>query len=372
MPREFTAVPAARSSDKAFRAKQATVLGSVVFAALLGPIAAVLVVATRVDVPQLEQRITAGVLQRVDPPTAMLATADLVARSWADGVAINVPKLSTVALTPGRSDFVDLERVLYNEVPLAEVGLSPKRYSSAWRVVYRGVRADGSLAFLTIPMAITVSTTTPLSDGGSVETGSIPLLRAAPYMDPFIYPTNMDQLGRDDQLIPANWARLEVASSDVLVRQAERFVTAYLSDKLSSHEGVVLDEIADANKDNLDDVLEPSPSSLQSTNDAVGDFRGLGSLALSPGTLRIVSGPYKPADSNTQNAGQLLMTVSFGSLASASGAPTINPVTMTMDLLVKADTNTILAWGPAGSGTSLTPHQNHTTYRAWQPPALSE
>jgi hypothetical protein len=372
VPREFTAVPAARSSDKAFRAKQSFVLGAVLFAALLGPLAAVLVVTTRVDVPKLRNELTSGVLQAVDPPSAMLATSDLIARAWTSGAALNVPKIATVVLTPGKLDVIDVERVTHTEVPLSEAGLSPKRYASAWKIVYRALRTDGSLAFITIPMAITVQTTTALADGATVSTGSVPLLRAAPYMETFLYPVNGSELGRDDQLVPANWTKLDVASSDVLVQQAQRFITAYLADALSTQSNKVLEAPADGNTDGIDDVIEPPPAALQARAGEVGGYRGLGGMTLAPNSTRIISGPYRPSAENTTNTGQVLMTVSFGALASASTAPTINSVAMTMDLLIKADTNTILAWGPAGSGPTLTPHQNHTAYRIWEPPVLSE
>lgn len=374
MPRELTAVPAARSSDKAFRVKQALVIGGVLFGAALGPIAAIVALTSRVDVPLLRSQVVQQVSSSVVAPDSMLATADIVVNAWANGRPISVPHLVQVTLDGGSLDLSGIERITYGQLDLASVGLSPKRYQSAWIVYYRAARADGTLVFVNVPMAITVPTVVTLSSGETTEVPSISVLRGAPSIDPYIYPLRSEDLGNGDVLVPAGWETVEIADTSQVLTLAQRWVTAYLSDKLSSTASAALDPQNDKNKDGVDDILAPPPAALQeqSTTTQLGAYRGLGGYSLQPGSVSVLSGPYKASAQNSAHQGELLMTISFGALGSLQPAPTLTPVTMTMDLLVKAESLTVLAWGPAGSGATLTPYQNHTVYRAWQPPALGE
>jgi len=374
VPRELSAVPAARSSDKAFRVKQGLVIGAVLFGAVLGPIAAIISLTSRVNVPLLREQVVQQVSGSVVSPDFMLATADIVVDAWANGRPISVPRLTQVTFANGALDLTVVERSSYAQVDLAEAGLAPKRYQSAWVVYYRAARADGTLVYVNVPMAITVPRTITLSSGENKDVPSISVLRAAPSLEPYIYPLDPTELGNGDVLVPTGWEPVEIADTSQVVTLAQRWVTGYLTDRLSSSASAPLDPQSDKNKDGVDDMLAPPPAALQDQDATakIGAYRGLGGYSLAPGTVTVLSGPYKATAANTAHTGELLMTISFGALGSAQNAPTLTPVTMTMDLLVKAESLTVLAWGPAGSGASLTPYQNHTVYRAWQPPALGE
>jgi len=373
VPHELTAVPAARSSDKAFRVKQALVIGGVLFGAALGPIAAVIAITSKVDVPLLRAQVASDVQVTTGSPDSLLATAELVARSWIAGKTINVPRLSTVSLTGGTLDVTTLERVTYRSIELQVAGLSSIRYQSAWDVYFRAIRSDGSLVFITVPMALTVSTRATLGPSEVTIPGT-PVLRAAPSLEPFTYPSKLELLGQGDVLVPAGWEPVQIADVTTITQVAQRWASAYLTNTLSSAPGSKLAEGTDKNGDSVDDVLDPPPADLQQriVDSDLGAYLGIGRMAVDPASVKIVSGPYKATADNQGNAGHLLMTVTFGALGTGQSAPTFTPVTMTMDLLVKAESNTVLAWGPAGSGASLTPYQNHTAYQAWTPPSLGE
>jgi hypothetical protein len=367
-------VPAARSSDKAFRVKQALVIGGVLFGAALGPIAALIALTSRVDVPLLRAQVASDVQATSTSPDALLATADLIARSWVAGKTINVPRLSTVTLSGGVLDVTALERVNFRAVELSVTGLSPRRYQGAFDVYFRAIRSDGSLVFITVPMALTVNTTASLGSGQQITIPGTAVLRAAPSLRPFNYPIDAEALGQGDVLVPSGWEPVQIADVTTITQVAQRWAQAYLANTLSAAPGVTLADGADKNSDRIDDVLDPPPADLQQliADSDLGAYLGIGRMTVEPTSVKIVSGPYKATAANTANTGQLLMTVTFGALGSGQTAPTFTPVTMTMDLLVKAESNTVLAWGPAGSGASLTPYQNHTAYQAWTPPSLGE
>lgn len=375
MPHEFTAVPAARSSDKAFRVKQALVIGGVLFGAALGPLALFVSVNSKVNVPALQQSITQDIRSTGTTPDALLAAAELVANAWVAGKALDIPHLSNVELATGILNVTDLKRIGFTPLELSSVGLSPQRYQSAWDVVFRALRQDGSSVFISVPMAITVPQVVTLSSGSQITVPGTSVLRAAPSLRPFIYPSDPEQLGQGDVLVPNGWEPVEIADTSPVVQLAQRWSEAYLQDSLASTNAKKLDPAADKDQDGLDDVLAPPPSALQERiqdHPELPAYRGIGGLKASPTALKILSGPYKPTAANTAHAGQLLVTVSFGALGSDQTAPTLTHVTMTMDLLVKAESYTVLAWGPSGSGASLTSHQNHTAYLAWNPPALGQ
>ncbi len=375
VPREITAVPAARSSDKAFRLKQGLVIGGVLTAAALGPIGALISITSRVDVPLLQAQVTKDVRGSIVVPEGMLATADLVADAWANGRAIQVPHLVQVAFESGSLGLTAIERLSYVQIDLSVAGLSPLRYESAWEVYYRALRSDGTQVFINVPMAITVPHTAELGNGATAPVRGVPVLRAAPSLEPYVYPLKPEELGNKDVLVPSGWEPVTIADTSSVIALAQRWATAYLQNRLSGTPGSPLDSSLDKNQDALDDVLDPPAAELTQALSALPDlpaYKGLGGYNLAPGSLKVVSGPYKASADNTVHAGHLLMTVSFGALGSQPDAPTLTPVTMAMDLLVKAESNTVLAWGPAGSGASLTSYSNHTIYRAWQPSALGE
>jgi hypothetical protein len=375
VPREITAVPAARSSDKAFRVKQMLVIGGVLTAAALGPIGALIALTSRVDVPLLQAQVSQEVRNSIVSPDSMLATADLIANAWAKGEALQVPHLAQVTLEAGSLDLSNVERLSYVQIELSVAGLAPARYESAWEVYYRALRRDGTQVFINVPMAITVPQETELGNGSKIPVRGVAVLRAAPSLEPFVYPQRQEELGNQDVLVPAGWEAVSIADTSSIVALAQRWAGAYLQNRLAGVPSAPLDPASDKNQDALDDALDPPSAELTQAASAFPDlpmYKGLGGYTLAPGSLKVLSGPYKATAANTVHAGQLLMTISFGALGSANGAPTLTPVTMSMDLLVKAESATVLAWGPAGSGASLTPYSNHTIYRAWQPPALGE
>ncbi len=368
MPREFTAVPAARSSSRALKTKQRLVIGGVLAAAAMGPLAFFVSSANRVDPNAITQAAVAQVQassQVSDAARDVFALADLTVRGWAAGSAPDVPRLAGVDLAGGSLGVSEISRVQVVGGDLAKFGLDPNAYSAVYIVSYRAVRTNGSLVRIELPVAVTKPSQ---AVRGEVQAG---VVLAAPSLFPYTAPLGTEKIS--SLAVPAGWTQNPNAATQERTTLLGRFLDAYAKDTLTSIEGVV-----DASIDpSTPDAVAARFAQLQQADPKARAYVGIGGLGLESGSVQVPTAPLDPTvevDPCRELAKKcqvFRVRASFRPLAQGQPAPTGQPVRVELDVLINTAESRVLAWGPAGSGPTLRPYENHTAYSAWAAPQAS-
>lgn len=301
----WTAIPAARSSAPILKLKLYAVVGSLLFAAVCGIIA-------------LFVALGSNTAPDVDPTTAQPragSLAETAARDFLAGRATRVPTASGVDASFGR-DVADSEFV-----PVRLEVLSFAR--ARWELVTLGAQTaevhtfDVTVSEVDQPLVVTVVAL--VGDRGAV-------LAAQPSIGPRI------------------WERFDVAGFDY--RGVEGASTAALPEPV----GAAIARWAQAYGANDGAELQAVVDDPAGTVDS---YVGIGGLDAAPGDITVVS--HLPLD-----GGLLVRVRVLFSATSANGFSASNDFDL---LITQAATTTpkVVAWGPPGSGPTLTPYQNRAT-----------
>jgi hypothetical protein len=305
--RPFTAVPATRSSARALRRKQRTIIGALLLGFLCGPLA--LFVAGRLDTtpPTIPPAL----------PTQAISFAELVAGDFLDAKPTSLPAATGVDRTFGfnaASKPLEYTSLIFDRAPVATVGAQPVAQVQ-FRLITAPTAEDGlpGAYMLTVPV---------LRDANGRT-----VLAAQPSLAPAVFAANSAVPG------PRPEGALDTISPEVK-EQIAKWAEAYAS--------------ADGPK--LKDIINKESGA------PTGEYRGLGGFTCQ----QPCATPQWGVASDTPGAVWIRTTL----VLTQDGANGWK-ASMEFDLLVAdySDDNLrrVVAWGPVGSGPTLTPYQNILT-----------
>lgn len=301
--RPLTAIPATRSPAKVLKAKQTTVMALLVGCMLAGPLSFVLTVL------QSSDPVTSNT---VSHPTTVASFAEIVARDYLSGRPTIMPVAEDVDPTFGfaiTAETQDAPGFAFESLTLYSVRSSIVDQRSLYTSIFRVQTTDGlfDLTIVTGQDALNLS-----------------ILVAQPSLTRSTVAASAVAEAPRYQLDP----NLLADTPGSVIAAAERWAAPF----------------ADDDRDQLRLVVGGGPQQ--------GDYVGIGGFALSgrPEILAVVAAEDGSA------------TVRARLVFSQTGANRFQS-SSEFDLLVQDYTSAdarVVAWGPAGSGPTLTPYQNNT------------